>query len=225
MSQFGFSCPVCGNTAPRFLPFGLVPRPNAMCPFCRSLERHRLAWLFLCRMRHLFAKDCNKMLHIAPEQCLSLKFRSLPTIEYLSADLNRNAAMVQMDITQITYPDQSFDIIFCSHVLEHIIEDAQAIIEMYRVLKTGGWAIFMVPISGATTYEDFSIVEASEREAAFGQWDHVRIYGSDFKVRLSSSGFVVNCMHPEEFITPLGMHKMSLRSNDWIYLCFKNSPM
>jgi ubiquinone/menaquinone biosynthesis C-methylase UbiE len=98
-----------------------------------------------------------------------------------------------MDITNIPCPDNCFDAIICNHVLEHIIDDRQAMRELYRTLKSGSWAILQVPLSLSLhkTYEDFSITTTTGREEAFGQSDHVRIYANDYKDRLEQVGFKV----------------------------------
>lgn len=131
---------------------------------------------------------------MAPEPALSAVIGKHSNIDYLTADLNSASAMVKMDITEIDYPDQSFDVIICNHVLEHIIDDSRAMSELRRVLKSGGWGILQVPISLslAQTYEDFSITDPTEREQVFGQSDHVRIYAIDYLDRLKESGFQVD---------------------------------
>jgi predicted SAM-dependent methyltransferase len=135
-----------------------------------------------------------KLLHVAPELELESILRSNSAIDYLTADMCSNNVMEQMDLRDIQYSDCTFDAIICNHVLEHIDDDAKAISELHRVLKQAGWGILQVPISRtlAKTYEDFSIVDAKERKAAFGQADHVRIYGKDYQDRLVQAGFVVN---------------------------------
>jgi ubiquinone/menaquinone biosynthesis C-methylase UbiE len=102
--------------------------------------------------------------------------------------------MVRMDITDIQYPDNYFDAIICNHVLEHVIDDYKAMTELHRVLKPGGWAVLQVPISLSLgkTYENPSVTTAREREEAFGQDDHVRIYAKDYVSRLERAGFTVN---------------------------------
>jgi ubiquinone/menaquinone biosynthesis C-methylase UbiE len=97
------------------------------------------------------------MLHVAPEFCFESVFKKIAGIEYLTSDLYNPQAMVKMDITHIEYPDESFDIILCNHVLEHVSDDKKAIGEFCRVLKRDGWAILSVPISGEKTVEDLSI--------------------------------------------------------------------
>jgi SAM-dependent methyltransferase len=185
-------CLVCGSSLRSFRPMMTAkPRANASCPICGSLERHRLLWQFLKEKTDLLSGTQYRMLHLAPEDCFVSRFRQYISIEYLTADLN-NPAMLKMDITDIQYPDNYFDIILCSHVLEHIPDDEKAMRELSRVLNPGGWAILQVPILVEKTFEDPAITDPLEREEKFGQSDHVRIYGLDYRQRLEKSGFLVD---------------------------------
>jgi SAM-dependent methyltransferase len=114
-------------------------------------------------------------------------------MNYLPVDLDTRRPFVteRMDITEIGYPADSFDVIFCSHVLEHIPDDRKAMRELCRVLKPGGWALFMVPLKEGNTEEDPNCTDPRERERRFGQWDHVRIYGMDLVQRLEEAGNTV----------------------------------
>ena len=121
-------------------------RKNAKCPNCGSLERHRLIWLYFQRRTNLLEMPRKRLLHIAPEACLETLLREHPAIDYLSGDLESpwHPAMVIMDITDIKdFKEGDFDVVYCSHVLEHVPEDQKAINELYRVLAPGGWAIDM----------------------------------------------------------------------------------
>jgi len=201
-----YNCPICDSNVRRFRPRGYnFPvltekkvigggyRLNAQCPVCKSTDRERLLYLYLSNKTNLFTEPV-KLLHVAPEPALSAYIEQHSNIDYLTADIDLKSVMVKMDITEINYPDRSFDVIICNHVLEHIIDDRKAMNELYRVLKSGGWGILQVPMSISldTTYEDFSITDPSEREQVFGQLDHVRIYAMDFVDRLKESGFQVN---------------------------------
>ena len=139
-------CPLCGTVADTFLPFGIKSvRPDRQCPACGSLERHRLMWLFFALRTDLFTRP-QQVLHFAPEGTISVRLGALPTIDYLTADLDPTQAMVQMDITDIDRPDASFDVIFASHVLEHVPDDVRAMRELRRILRPDGWAVLEVPI-------------------------------------------------------------------------------
>ena len=105
-------------------------------------------------------------------------------MEYVSADLDSPLAMANVDITDLPFDDESFDLILCSHVLEHVHDDRLAMRELRRVLKPDGWALLLVPISADVTFEDPSIVRPSDRLRLFGQADHVRRYGPDYVDRL-----------------------------------------
>lgn len=203
---FAYKCPFCHFHLRTFLPFGLeFPvlkekkvvgggcRANAQCPVCGSLDRERLVYLYLLQKTDIFEKT-QRVLHVSPEARLADVLRKQASIDYLTADLYSNDVMVKMDITNIHFPDNSFDSIICNHVLEHIIDDRKAMSELYRTLKAGRWSILQVPLSLSLekTYEDFSITSATGRERAFGRGDHVRIYAKDYKDRLEQAGFKVD---------------------------------
>src|SRR5208283_4968310 len=138
-------CPCCNGRFTTFLPFGLKPRPNAMCPRCGALERDRVLRLYFERKTNLFTSPLT-VLHFAPEHWLQRKLRGLRNLTYTSADLYSPNAMVRMDITDIRFPAETFDAVICNHVLEHIPDDRKAMSELFRVLKVGGWAVLQVPI-------------------------------------------------------------------------------
>lgn len=216
-------CPVCGSYVKRFKPFGIVSRrhDNAQCPICGAQERHRMVWVFFHEQTNLFDPTAKRMLHIAPENFFEKEFAKHKQIDRLTADLLMPNVMVKMDITDIQYPDNSFDVIYCSHVLEHVPEDRIAMSEFFRVLKPGGWAIFMVPIEAEETFEDPSITDPSERERLFYQNDHVRVYGPDFQDRLENTGFKVKKVAGHDFLSPRRIKRLALYERDFIYWCAK----
>ena len=213
-------CPCCGWYLRKFLPFGVVTRPNARCPRCWSLERHRLLWLYLKDRTNLFTEPL-RLLHFAPEAVFESAFKSLHNLDYITADLDSSRAMVKADITDIPYEDYSFDVILCSHVLEHVNDDRRAMSELFRILRPGGWAIFMVPISGEVTFEDPSITAPEDRERYFGQWDHVRVYGADFADRLESAGFDAEVVRYTRELGERRIRRYGLPESDDIFLCTK----
>ncbi len=188
-----YQCPFCKSNFRRLLAggydlpvikekqiIGAGRRANCICPRCYSTDRDRLIYLYLKHHTSFFT-DHKKLLHIAPSGSLKALIRTLPGIEYKDGIKYHEGFYYSKDISiidirKIDLPDNSFDIIFCNHVLEHIEEDIQAMKELFRVLKPGGWAILQVPVSRVLTetYEDFSITDPQEREKYFGQFDHVR---------------------------------------------------
>src|SRR5204863_5015044 len=175
----------------KFREYGKIPRTDALCVHCNSLERHRFAWLYFGEMTNLFDGQDKRVLHVAPEACFEPRLKSRLGTNYLTADLLNPHAMVRMDITNIQYPDNHFDAVYCSHVLEHVPDDKKAIREFHRILRPDGWAILLVPITADRTIEDPSITDARERLRVFGQEDHVRRYGPDYVERLREVGFTV----------------------------------
>lgn len=188
-----YTDPIDGRKFRSFLPYGYEnPRENVLSPSTLSLERHRLLWLFLKDRTDFFSKPA-KLLHFAPEQAFYKRFKKLSHLDYTTTDLNSPLATVKADICDLPFEDNSFDIILCNHVLEHIPDDHKAMQELYRVMKPGGWGVFQVPqdLSRKESFEDASITDKKERARIFGQYDHVRIYGYDYFDRLREAGFKV----------------------------------
>jgi SAM-dependent methyltransferase len=186
-----FTDPIDGSSYRKFLPYGYQKiRENALCPGTLSLERHRLLWLYLDRETS-FLNDSLKVLHVAPEQVFYQKFKSFSHWKYTTTDLHSPLADVKADICALPFEDNSYDLILCNHVLEHIPNDRKAMSELYRVLKKGGTLIAQVPLdeNRTTTFEDNSITDRKERTKVFGQYDHVRVYGKDYLEFLDQTGF------------------------------------
>lgn len=213
-------CPCCAGRFARFVPFGASTRPFAMCPGCGAMERHRLLWLYLRERTDLLTGAPHRLLHLAPEPVFHAKLRSHPGLRYVAADLDSPLAMERLDIAHLPHPDDCFDVVLCNHVFEHIPDDRQAMRELRRVLRPGGWAILQVPIRSALprTLEDPGLTDPAERERRFGQSDHVRQYGLDYPERLREAGFDVK---PDGYIADLPeerRRRFGLKS-ETIYLC------
>ncbi len=220
--------PINGKSYRKFLPYGYggtVKRKNALSPQTLSLERHRLMWLYLKKKTDFFTKKA-KMLHVAPEQCFYKLFKKMDNLEYVTADLNSPLADVKMDLHDIPFEDNSFDLIFCNHVLEHVEDEMQCMRELCRVLRPSGWAILQSPIdiTRTETFQDPSIVSEDDREKYYWQKDHVRLFGLDYKDKLESAGFNVKV---DDFINEFTAEQVeryrisSPKKDDAIYFCSK----
>jgi hypothetical protein len=212
-------CPCCGGRFREFMP-GRDPN-NPICPRCGAQARHRALWLYLHERTHLFEKEGLRVLHFAPERALGRRLASAPGIRYLSADLEDPVAMEHFDITDIPHPDGSFDAILCIHVLEHVEDDRKAMRELCRVLAPDGFAIVLVPLDldRAETYEDPGITDPAERERAFWQSDHLRLYGRDFPERLREAGFDVTVDQWVRGLDPATIHRHGLFPREDMYVC------
>lgn len=219
-----FEDPIDGRKYRKLLPYGYKgrQRENALAPASLSLERHRLLWLYLQKRGDFFTKE-QSMLHVAPEQCFYGRFRKMKNLDYLTADLDSPIADVKMDIHDIQYPANHFDVIFCNHVLEHVIDDRQCMRELCRVLKPGGLAIMQVPFKAGITEtdEDPTITDPEERIRRFGQYDHVRQYGTDYPERLREEGFTVEPFEVNQAFKEDEIKRYSLMPGEVLYVCSK----
>lgn len=242
-----FTDPIDGKSFKAFLPYGYGnQRNNVLSPSTLSLERHRLLWLYLQNETDFFQAELDsdspvtgnkriklrkdaetssalKVLHFAPEQEFYKRFKKQTNIDYTTTDLLSPLADVKADICNLPFEDNTYDIILCNHVLEHIPNDTKAMQELYRVLKPGGMGIFQIPqdLSRATTFSDDSIVDQKERAKIFGQYDHVRVYGRDYFDKLRSIGFKVVEEDYTNKIAPELVEKYCLAKGEIIPVCFK----
>jgi SAM-dependent methyltransferase len=227
----GVVCPICKSQYKLFAPYGFKQRENALCPNCSTAERHRLLWKY-CKEKTILLEDKNiKLLHFAPEKALYSLFSNRNNIEYYPVDLYPEiynydgiVKVEKVDITRIPFEDNYFDAIICYHVLQHVSNDKLAMSELFRVLnKEVGWGIIQVPIdySREKTFEDFSITNSKEKAKAFGQPNHVRLYGRDYKDRLASVGFKV---FEDDYINTFSddeIFKSGFMKGELIYKCTK----
>lgn len=240
IKNFGFKykCPFCGYHARKLNPIGCdfkviyekeiigCGRRFAGCIKCGSTDKERLVFTYLKNNIDFFSNTNKTILHMAPEPNLSKQFLAHKFKEYICGDYfapgyeNAYPSYVQnINILNIPYSNEYFDVVICNHVLEHVEDDLKGMSEIYRVLRKGGFAILQVPISYVTdkTYEDPSISDPAEREKVFGQRDHVRIYGLDYFDRLKKIGFEV------EVVSDLATRysKYGLNGKEKIFVCHK----
>ena len=219
-----FTDPIDGSSYRKFLPYGYQKiREHALCPGTLSLERHRLLWLYLERETN-FINNTIKVLHVAPEQVFYQKFKTFTHWEYTTTDLYSPLAEIKADLCELPFQDNYYDLILCNHVLEHIPEDQKAMQEMYRVLKPGGTLIAQVPLeeNRTQTFEDNSITDKATRTEIFGQYDHVRIYGTDYYTRLESVGFDSHAIDFLKKLTSQEKQKFALPYSEKIPIAIKN---
>lgn len=207
-----YTDPIDRKSYRMFLPYGYgKQRSNVLAPGTLSLERHRLLWLYLKNETDFFTAH-KKVLHFAPEQAFYSRMRQMKNLDYTTTDLNSPLADVKADICNLPFESDTYDIIFCNHVLEHIPDDTRAMQELYRVMKPGGWGVFQIPqdLSREKTFEDNSITGRKERAEIFGQYDHVRVYGRDFFDKLRSIGFTVEEVDYTKILTPADVERFGL---------------
>lgn len=238
-----FTDPIDGKSFKMFLPYGYGnQRNNVLSPSTLSLERHRLLWLYLqnetdffqseldsdsvpksVKLRDVETSSTLKVLHFAPEQAFYERFRNQKNIDYTTTDLLSPLADVKADICNLPFENNTYDIIFCNHVLEHIPNDTKAMQELFRVLKPGGMAVLQIPqdLNRATTFTDDTIIDQKERSKIFGQYDHVRIYGRDYFDKLRSVGFMVIEEDYTNKIAPEMVEKYCLAKGEIIPVCYK----
>lgn len=190
-------CPLCERRMGRFFR-NAKRRKGKKCPFCGSLERHRVMAEYLRSEFRLSDRESLRILHFAPEPGIARIFqragpKEYVTADYLSADVDRKLDICAMDVA-----DDSFDLVYCSHVLEHVADDRAAMRETFRVLSPGGDFLVMVPLHDGATVEDPEETDPAKRIERFGQRDHVRMYGMDIVGRLEEAGFAVQVIRPTE---------------------------
>jgi SAM-dependent methyltransferase len=183
--------------------------------------RHRALLLYLRNVVQLAESD-RDVLHVGPAPAISAWLSSLPQVRAVSIDIDPEVADVQADVTNLPFEDSSFDVIVCAHVLEHVPDDRSAITELYRVLRPEGTAVIQVPPSPLPeTFEDFTVTTPEERERMFGQYDHVRICGADYWLRLEAAGFTVTEEDYVERLDPATRRTFGLRVGEPSFLCTK----
>lgn len=233
-----FYCPFCDGHYNEFLPMGFKNdvfmekdiigggyRENAVCPRCHSIDRERLIYLYLTNRTNVYDSKL-KVLHIAPEINLQASLMKNKSLEYICGDLKPQIekGVIELNVVNLQFESNYFDVIICNHVLEHVIDDSKAMQELYRVLKSSGWAILQVPISTSLdeTFEDSNIDTFEERLKKFGQGDHVRIYGQDYIKRLTGVGFSVNVYNFKNEYGDELVKKYGLIEDEVIFICSKS---
>jgi len=210
-------CPVCGHDFDRFR--DAWNRPRALCWRCGAHERHRAFALLLGERPELITG--REVLHFAPEWCLERRLRALAPARYVTADLEPGAADLELDVQELALPGAAFDTVICSHVLEHVPDDRAAMRELLRITRPGGAALVMVPtdLHREVTYEDPGINTPAEREAAYWQHDHLRLYSRDVGGRLAAAGFDVERWNAIGRAGAASAARLGLLESDDVWIC------
>lgn len=206
-----YECNICNHKYDTWRPtfskhadgsyFRVYGRPCGPCWLCNSYPRIRLIWHWLMSDFEIANKHDFKVLHVAPEIQISQQLRKIPGLQYYCVDKHCDgytypSYVEDGDVRNLKFSDNTFDLVMCNHVLEHVIDDSTAIKELYRVTKPEGTALLIVPLDYERSETDEERPEESltpeQREERFGQHDHVRIYGTDYFDRLRAVGFTVN---------------------------------
>lgn len=189
-----YQCNICNKHLRKFITIGNGDR---LCPYCGSIARNRRLWELL---KSEFLKDNSKILHFSPARSLYRILKKYPSIEYISSDYAGDFfADKHYDITHIDAKENTYDMVICYHILEHIEDDEKAMRELYRIIKKGGNCIIQTPFTKGETDEGSGIKTPEERVRHFGQSDHVRIYSVEgLKNKLTKVGFDVECRKFQE---------------------------
>lgn len=196
-------------------------RENCICPYCGSNDRARWQYYVLKNYSGILQHQHCRILHFAAEKFNSKLIRSNKTCNYITAEIKWGRGDYVLDMMDMdSIASHSFDYFIANHVLEHIIDEQKAISEIKRILKKDGKIILSFPIcTDMKTYEDASITTEEGRLKAFGQKDHVRLYGTDFKERLESYGLNVELHSPENELTEEEIARYGLIKDDISILC------
>jgi len=208
------ACNVCGVTARSW--WG--GRDNGRCPACRCATRTRTLWWYLQRE----APDAHQLriLHFAPEAPLERQLRGRSSRQYQTCDLRSPGVDHKVDIQRLPFLDGSYDLLLCSHVLEHIPDDRAAMRELRRVCSANGRVLIMVPMNPhAPTVEDLSDLPPTERKRRFGEIDHLREYGTDFCEMLAAAGLEVHVFEPGVEIDASQRLRHGLALDQKIFVC------
>lgn len=205
-------CPVCGWQGYRFGPSSKPRRANRICPACSSSERYRALGLLLRRIGPV--QPGTRLLEVAPIDTVQRAAVELG-YTYASVDLWSPDAQVRADLTKIPFATDSFDVVVCFHVLEHIIDDREAVRELARIVRPGGRAMVVVPWDPQrTTTFEVDGADPADYERLYGQSDHVRIYGADLLERWRGTGVAVTEDLWSERFTPDVHAHAALTGND-----------
>ena len=210
-------CNICNWEGHRFFSVAGVSyiRYNAVCPKCGSVERNRALTKYL-ENRGSFGNRRLRCLEIGPFKGSRTYFESR-NCDYISIDIDSELATEKMDVTHLGFPVDFFEMIICSHVLEHVDDDLQAMRELYRVLRNEGNCFIMVPFNRHRT-DTIEYKEPNPLDPL-----HLRYYGMDIIDRLKSTGFNVSMLNLVAEISESDIKQYGLSVEEFCFVCVKNN--
>jgi predicted SAM-dependent methyltransferase len=226
-------CPCCGKTFSTFMDFNKYVKlvnesryrnnKNKVCPNCYSLPRHRIVVYYFNENKSKLPTD--KILMFAAEYSIKKWFDS-NGYQYTNADLFDRSADVKVDIQKMPFSDESWSLILCNHILEHVPDYKIALKELNRILSKDGILEITIPTDRNfdTVYEDKNVIDTAERIEKFGQYDHLRIFGNNFKELLIDAGFSVEVVDGDTLPNEIGGAIGPANYDDnRVYICRKNN--
>jgi SAM-dependent methyltransferase len=181
-------------------------------------------WLYL-RDELSIGDRPTRLLHLAPERGIERRLRELSMVDYTCGDIDAALAEERVDVVRMPFEDASFDIVLCSHVLEHVPDDRTAIAEIRRVLRPGGRAIIIVPVKIERTEE---FLDPSPRPAhpdgyrRIGPHGHVRMIGADYPDRLREGGFSVETVDHASTLAVADRVRYGLVPGQPLFVCTRD---
>jgi predicted SAM-dependent methyltransferase len=206
-------CPCCGKSFSRFMDFKFLKGNNAgrfmetyknkVCPYCFSMPRHRIICYYFDNEKKILPK--NNIIIFGAEYSIK-KWFDRNNHHYTTADLFNRTADVKADIQNTLFSDETWELIVCNHVLEHVPDYKKALMELKRIMRKDGILELTVPTDRnfETVYEDTSKTTKEERTRYFGQYDHFRIFGNDFGETLIELGFSVEIIDGDTLPSEIG---------------------
>lgn len=235
-------CVLCNRAIYQFLPYrgGSTCVPPLMhaiggvgsdvdhfeCPWCGCHDRERHLFLYMTAIGLLPDMSGKSVLHFAPEKRLSQRIREAGPSRYVKCDLFPQASdVIRVNMLEIQFEDDSFDLLVANHVMEHVADDRRALAEIVRVLKPGGCAILQTPFSSKLhrTWSDSGIDSDEARLQAFGQEDHVRLYGVDIFERFEQAGLKADVKSHRELLPDINSLRFGVNEAEPFFLFYKPS--
>lgn len=233
-------CSLCNRAIYRFLPYrhgsaSIPPLMHAVgaigsdidhfeCPWCGCHDRERHLFLYMTAFGMLPDMSGKNVLHFAPEKRLSQRIHAAGSTRYVKCDLFPQASdVVRVNMLDIQFKDDTFDLLIANHVMEHVADDQRALAEIARVLKPGGDAILQNPFSSKLhhTWSDSGIDSDEARLQAYGQEDHVRLYGLDIFERFEQTGMKSAVKLHRELLGGINGNKFGINEEEPFFL-FQN---